>query len=174
VRAGEADFRGWVAENRASLRRTAFLLCGDWYLADDLVQDTLVRVYSVWDRVASTGSPNAYVRKALVNAYLMHLRRPSRRERPVVALPEATSPGDHPSDGVRDQVIIALREVPAGQRAVLVLRYWEDQSVEETARMLSTSAGNVKSQSSRGLVALRAALAAQGLPDAIDAAKEPS
>ena len=80
--------------------------------------------------------------------------------------PEPTPHEDaHPADGVRADVIAALADVPPGQRAVLVLRFWEDLSVEQTARALNTSEGNVKSQSSRGLAALRGALLARGLTD---------
>ena len=161
---GESDFRGWVAEGRAGLRRTAYLLCGDWYLADDLVQETLARMFSVWERVTRGGSPDAYARKVLMNLALDHRRRPSRREVAAAVLPERVSPEEATYvDGDGPAVIAALQDVPAGQRAVLVLRYWEDRSIEETARLLGTSEGNVKSQSSRGLTALRSALAERGI-----------
>lgn len=161
---GESDFRGWVAEGRAGLRRTAYLLCGDWYLADDLVQETLARMFSVWERVTRSGPPDAYARKVLLNLALDHRRRPSRREVAAAVLPERASPEEAAYvDGDGPAVIAALQDVPAGQRAVLVLRYWEDRSIEETARLLGTSEGNVKSQSSRGLTALRSALAERGI-----------
>jgi RNA polymerase sigma-70 factor (sigma-E family) len=164
VSAGESDFRGWVAEGRSDLRRTAYLLCGDWYLADDLVQETLARMFSVWDRVTRSGAPDGYARKVLVNLALDHRRRPSRREASMAVLPERPSPAEASYvDGDGPAVIAALQDVPTGQRAVLVLRYWEDRSIEETARLLGTSEGNVKSQSSRGLTALRAALAERGI-----------
>lgn len=155
----EVDFRGWVSASRGGLRKTAYLLCGDWFLADDLVQDALTRVYSVWERVARTGDPGAYARRVLVNLYLDHRRRPARREVPSAVLPDDTGVEIAPGvDGDRERIIAALRQVPPGQRAVLVLRYWEDLSVEQTAQALGSSAGNVKSQASRGLQALRAAL----------------
>ncbi len=162
--AGESDFRGWAAESRADLRRTAYLLCGDWYLADDLVQETLARMFSVWDRVTRGGPPDAYARKVLVNLALDHRRRPSRREAPTEVLPERISAAESSYvEGDGPAVIAALQDVPSGQRAVLVLRYWEDRSIEETARLLGTSEGNVKSQASRGLATLRSALAQRGI-----------
>lgn len=161
---GESDFRGWVAQGRADLRRTAYLVCGDWYLADDLVQETLARMFAVWDRVTRSGPPDAYARKVLVNLALDHRRRPSRREAPTDVLPERISTPHVPYvDGDGPAVIAALQAVPPGQRAVLVLRYWEDRSIEETARLLGTSEGNVKSQASRGLAALRSALGDRGI-----------
>jgi RNA polymerase sigma-70 factor (sigma-E family) len=160
VARSEVDFHEWVAARRASLRRTAFLLCGDWYLADDLVQDMLVRMYAAWGRMSRGREPDAYARRVLLNLYLDHGRRPGRRDRAAPPAPEL---------GQRDLVVRALSQLPPGQRAVLVLRYWEDLSVEQTASALNTSPGNVKSQTSRGLVALRAALVDVGLPDAFAA-----
>ena len=159
----EEDFRGWVSTRRSSLRATAFLLSGDWHLAEDLVQETLTRMFTVWPRVSSSGSPDAYARKVLANLYLDHRRRPWRREQPQEELPEPLPPSPVAADATRQELIAALREVPRGQRVVLVLRFWEDQSVEQTAAALGTSQGNVKSQTSRGLDALRAALARRGL-----------
>lgn len=158
-RPSEADFRDWVAGSRGRLRATAYLLCGDWFLADDLVQDALARVYAVWPRVAGRGDPQAYVRRILVNLHLDHRRRPARREVPAAEPPEVTDGvAPAPADGERDRLIAALRQVPPRQRAVLVLRYWDDLSVEQTARALGTSPGTVKSQASRGLDTLRAVL----------------
>lgn len=163
----EEDFRGWVSTRRSTLRSTAFLLSGDWHLAEDLAQETLARMFAVWPRVSPSGSPDAYARKVLVNLYLDHRRRPWRREDPQDVVPEP--PRDDGLDEVaRLELIAALREVPKGQRAVLVLRFWEDQSVEQTAAALGTSQGNVKSQTSRGLDALRAALARRGLDHALE------
>jgi RNA polymerase sigma-70 factor (sigma-E family) len=158
-RQSDADFLGWVTTSRAGLRKTAYLLCGDWFLADDLVQETLTRLYGVWGRVSGSGDPGGYARKVLVNRYVDHRRRPSRRESPLAELPDVTGVEQPKSvDGDRDQLMQALRLVPKGQRAVLVLRYWEDLSVEQTAQILGTGANNVRSQASRGLDALRTAL----------------
>lgn len=163
----ESDFRGWVASQRVDLRATAYMLSSDWHLADDLVQDALTRLYAVWERVTASGDPGAYARRILVNLYLDHQRRPWRRREVLLdALPDRAA-YEVPSgaDGLRDEVVAALRQVPPGQRAVLVLRFWDDLSVEQTASVLNTSVGNVKSQSSRGLDTLRTALLARGLTD---------
>jgi RNA polymerase sigma-70 factor (sigma-E family) len=162
----EAQFRDWVTSERDGLRTTAYMLCSDWHLADDLVQEALTRLFVVWARVNRSGDPKGYARRILVNLYIDHRRRPSRREEPTAAPPEPAPREDvHSMDGIRSDVIAALGDVPPGQRAVLVLRFWDDLSVEHTARLLDTSIGNVKSQSSRGLTALRAALLARGLTD---------
>ena len=161
----EADFRGWVSASRDGLRRTAFLLCGDWFLADDLVQDALARVFVRWDRVAAVGDPTAYARRVMLNLYLDHRRRPSRRESPRSEVPDVAVLDVAAVDGERERLIAALRVVPPGQRAVLVLRYWDDLSIEQTAHLLGTSTGNVKSQASRGLDALRAALAGDAVTE---------
>ncbi len=168
-RQADADFLGWVAASRDGLRKTAFLLCGDWFLADDLVQDSLTRLFGVWGRVSVSGDPAPYARKILVNLYLDHRRRPSRREVPFAQLPDPIGVEQANSvDGDRGQLMAALARVPKGQRAVLVLRYWDDLSIEQTANTLGTSASNVRSQASRGLDALRAALE----PDPITAPEE--
>jgi RNA polymerase sigma-70 factor (sigma-E family) len=168
-RSADADFLGWVTTRRDGLRKTAYLLCGDWFLADDLVQDALTRLFGVWGRVSGSGDPGPYARKILVNLYLDHRRRPSRREVPLAELPDHGGAEQADAvDGDRDRLMTALRQVPNGQRAVLVLRYWEDLSIEQTAQILGTSASNVRSQASRGLDALRAALE----PDPITAPEE--
>ena len=165
-------FRAWVLAHRARLRRTAFLLCGDWHLADDLVQDVLVRMYEAWPRVGAAPDLTRYSRRVLVNRYLDHRRRPSRREHVVDTVPDDAAPEGGGHDD-REALLQALRDVPPGQRAVLVLRYFDDLSVEQTAAVLGTSAGTVKSQTSRGLTALRAALALRGLTGAFDLQEQP-
>lgn len=168
----ERDFREWALSRRGGLRRTAFLMSGDWYLADDLAQETLARLFAVWPRVTRSGEPDGYARRILLNLYIDHQRRPARREAPYSDLPDEEFV-DSPNTEDRDHVIAALREVPPGQRAVLVLRFWEDLSVEQTAQALNTTTGNVKSQTSRGLIALRRALIARGLPDTLTVQEQP-
>ena len=172
-RLADEEFRGWGQANRPRLRQTAFLLCGDWFLADDLVQDSLIRIFQAWPRIGGGSDLTRYSRRVLVNLYLDHRRRPSRRERPSDSLPEAASAQPDDGTGYREQLVATLRQVPPGQRAVLVLRYFDDLSVEQTAEALGTSAGNVKSQSSRGLATLRNALAEQGFRDAFDLQEQP-
>jgi RNA polymerase sigma-70 factor (sigma-E family) len=172
-RPADEEFRGWAQAHRPRLRQAAFLLCGDWFLADDLVQDSLIRLFDAWPRIGGDSDLTRYSRRVLVNLYLDHRRRPSRRERPSDSLPEAPSPQPEEGTGFRQQLVAALRQVPPGQRAVLVLRFFDDLSVEQTAEALGTSSGNVKSQTSRGLATLRQALAEQGLRDAFDLQEQP-
>jgi RNA polymerase sigma-70 factor (sigma-E family) len=153
------SFRDYASARRGQLRRTAYLLCGDWYLADDLVQEALAKLYVHWRRVRARGEVDAYVRRMLVNGFLAGRRRPWRREISAAALPDAPLP-DTADDGTRDLLLRALADLHPSQRAVVVLRYWEDLSVEQTASVLCCSTGNVKSQASRGLAQLRTALSA--------------
>lgn len=153
------DFPDWAAAAaRSRLRRMAFLLCGDWHQAEDLTQETLVRVYAVWARVSRSAPPDAYATKTLVNTYRSALRRPWRRERPYGDdVPDASSPtSDAP--GQSKDLGAALRQLTPTQRAVVVLRYWEDRSVAEVADLLDLPAGTVKSHASRALAHLRGSL----------------
>jgi RNA polymerase sigma-70 factor (sigma-E family) len=151
------EFRDWATAARPRLRRTAYLLSGDWHLAEDLAQETLMRLYAVWGRVAQAGAPDAYARRTLINLYRSTLRRPSRREYLTDVMPElaAVQSGSHDE---REVLIRALAELGQSQRAVVVLRYWEDLSVAEVAEVLGLSQGTVKSQASRALASLRARL----------------
>ena len=150
MRGMEDEFRELYVARAPALRRTAFLLCGDWHLAEDLVQQAFAKLYAAWRRAER---PEAYVHQVLVRSWVDETRRPWRRERPTNAVPETAVSGD-----VDDREVLraALRRVPPRQRACLVLRYFEDLSVTETARVLGCTEGNVKSQTSRGLDALRA------------------
>ena len=158
---GPAGFREFALARRAALRRTAYLVGGDWHLADDVVQEALARLYADWPRLVARGTVDAYARKVVVNGVLAHRRRPWRREIATAGpdLPDRVDPGGV-DDGTRDALLRALAGLGASQRAVVVLRYWEDLSVEEVARVLGCTTGNVKSQAARGLARLRAALAA--------------
>jgi RNA polymerase sigma-70 factor (sigma-E family) len=154
----EAQFAQLVAAKGGALRRTAYLMCGDWHLAEDLVQSVFVKVHLHWRRIRRQDSFDAYLRKVLFNAYLDTRRAKWRRETPAEYLPDLEAPEAGSSDD-RDVLVAALRRIPARQRAVLVLRYWEDLSVEETAGLLGCAAGTVKSQAAKGLAALRPLLA---------------
>jgi RNA polymerase sigma-70 factor (sigma-E family) len=152
----EREYVEFVQGQVLALRRTAYRLCGDWHLAEDLVQSALVLLYRHWRRVRAATAPNAYVRKILVNAVLAERRRWwSRRVRPRAEPP--------PDSGVATSVSIdgsldlraALAGLPPRQRAVLVLRYWEGLDVAETAEALGCSVGTVKSQTSDAIAALR-------------------
>lgn len=162
ARVDDADFLGWVQANRDGLRKTAFLMCGDWDLADDLVQDGLVRLYGHWRRVASSGDPGPYARKVLMNRYRDLLRRPSGRvEVSRAEVPDTPIDVHYVSEGDRDRLLIALGRLTYAQRAVIVLRYWEDLTVDETAQVLAMNPGTVRSHASRGLATLREALGEQ-------------
>lgn len=152
------DFESYVTARRPQLRRTAYLLCGDWDRAEDIVQDTLTRLYVHWRRASRATSVDAYVRRSLVNSFLAEGRRPWRRERSTDTLPETAYAASTDLSGDRDELRRALASLGASQRAVVVLRYWEDLSIEQTADALGCSVGNVKSQSARGLARLREVL----------------
>lgn len=154
----EAEFAELVAAKGAALRRTAYLMCGDWHLAEDLVQGVFVKIHLHWHRIRRQDTFDAYLRTTLFRTFLDSRRLKWRRETPAEYLPEVEAPGTGPSDD-RDALVAALRRIPPRQRAVLVLRYWEDLSVEETAGLLGCAAGTVKSQTAKGLAALRALLA---------------
>lgn len=157
----ESEFRDYVAGHLGGLRRTAFLLCGDWHHAEDIVQTALTKLYLSWRRVRERSALDSYARQIVVRTYIDEGRRSWRRERPTAQLPEVETHGDGPDD--RLLMLRALAQVPSRQRAALVLRFWEDLSVEETAHALGCSEGTVKSSTARGLDSLRAVLAGQGV-----------
>ena len=154
----EAAYTELVAARAHSLRRTAYLMCGDWHQAEDLTQTVLIKLYRVWGRVQRRDALDGYLRRALIRACIDAKRHKNRRESPYGELPELLTTNE-PAYEERDALIKALASVGPGQRAVLVLRYWEDLSVEETAGILGLSPGTVKSQSARGLAVLRGVLA---------------
>ncbi|GAA3021777.1 SigE family RNA polymerase sigma factor [Actinokineospora globicatena] len=155
----DAEFGEFLDSRATVMRRTAFLLSGgDWHRAEDLVQTTLAKIYVAWPRLNREGGVDAYSRKVMVRTAIDESRRAFRRRENVVEhLPEV---GVEPV-GVDDAVDVrrALALLPAGQRAVVVLRYWEDLSVAETAQALGKSEGTIKSQAAKGLAALRKLLA---------------
>ena len=152
----EASFVEFAHASRDRLRRTAYLLCGDWDQASDFVQEGLVRVYVRWPRLVRHGGELAYARKAVVSAFLDHKRRRSSTERPQEADP-TTSSGEDVANAVttRADLMAALADLPPRQRACVVLRYFEDLSVADTAALLGCTEGTVKSQTSRALFSLR-------------------
>ncbi|GAA3280705.1 SigE family RNA polymerase sigma factor [Dactylosporangium vinaceum] len=153
----EQSYREYVGGNLDRLRRTAFLLCGDWHTADDLVSTVLVKLYRHWKRANGVEHLDAYVRRMLMRAWLDERRRPWRRETATAALPESVAPPGPDADR-RLAVLSLLAELPPRRRAVLVLRYFCDLSVEETAEAMGCSEGTVKSQTARALDSLRADL----------------
>lgn len=159
----EQEFAAYFAARRDAVRRTAYLICGDWHRADDLAQTAFVAVHRRWRKIKDKGALDAYVRRCLTTAAIDESRRPWRRERSTEVLPERPAGGgdvDSLGDDVstRSALVEALQQVPPRQRAVLVLRFLEGQSVTDVATALKCSEGTVKSQTSRGLETLRAVL----------------
>jgi RNA polymerase sigma-70 factor (sigma-E family) len=155
VRSGDAEFVEFAAASALRLRRTAFLLCHDWHLAQDLTQTALAKTYVVWRRVWRNGNPEAYTQKILLRAFLDQQRRHSSTELIMSELPEIARQ-EHSE--LRLALLEALRRLPARDRAIVVLRYWEDLSIETTAELLELPVATVKAQSSRSLAKLRVLL----------------
>ena len=157
----EAGFRRWMAVRGAGLRRKAYFLCGDWYTADDLTQEVLVTVYSRWSRLAG-GNVDAYANRVLLGKHVDALRRPWRREtterEPAETVDDAATAAFEAVESSDAPLLRALDTLTAGQRAVVVLRYVEDLTVDEIARQLDVPPGTVKSRLSRALDSLRTTL----------------
>ncbi|MFF4197466.1 SigE family RNA polymerase sigma factor [Nonomuraea sp. NPDC001831] len=148
-------FHEFVRARQQSLMRTAYLLTGDPHLAEDLLQTVLTRVASHWGKLAKDGNPEAYARRALVNQTISWRRR-RRPELPAAELPET---GGHAHDEAtvrRLTLLKALARLTPKQRAVIVLRFYEDRTEHETARLMGVSLGTVKSQTHYALSRLRA------------------
>jgi RNA polymerase sigma-70 factor (sigma-E family) len=162
-----AGYRDYVAVRLDQLRRTGYLLCGDWHTADDLVSTALVKLYRHWRRVSTMDNIDGYVRQMLLRAWLDERRRPWRREHPRSEGPEPAGrgpdrqiiPGVDVEVTDRLTILAHLADLPPRRRAVLVLRFYLDLSVEDTAEALGCSTGTVKSQTARALDALRARMA---------------
>jgi len=158
------EFTEFVRATAPRLHRAALLLTGDHHLTDDLTQATYARVYASWRRVSRADDPLAYARRTLLNTYLSHRRL--RRNSELPADPALMSPlmtehsgleGDH---ATRVDLLDALAKLSPHDRAVLVLRYWEDRSVADTAHDLGITEGAVRTRSSRALQRLRPLLGA--------------
>jgi RNA polymerase sigma-70 factor (sigma-E family) len=157
-RDAEVSFEDFVRARSNSLLRTALLLVGQHRAeAEDLVQFALERAYRYWPRVSGSGDPERYVRRILANASVDRWRRIARRaELPMpMVVPDAATQDRTAEIAERDYLLRALATLPPGQRAVLVLRYFDDLSEGETAEMLGCSVGTVKSQAFRALTKLR-------------------
>ena len=154
----DAAFEAYFAARSGAMRGTAYLLCGDWHRAEDLVQQTFTKIYLAWRRIQRHEAMDSYTRQTLVRTFLSERRRGWFRHESVAS--EATDRAAPSADFADERLVLleALVKVPPRQRAVLVLRYWEDQSVEQTAALLDCSTGNVKSQAARGLATLRGLL----------------
>jgi RNA polymerase sigma-70 factor (sigma-E family) len=158
--AGTESFEDYFRARRDQVRRTAYLLCGDWHRADDHAQAAFVKLHRHWRRIRDKAALDAWMRRTLVRGIVDESRRPWRRERSTAEYAENTVAVPSASDAVatRHVLVDGLRSVPPRQRAVLVLRFLEGLDVAGTAAALRCSEGTVKSQTSHGLAALRAVL----------------
>jgi RNA polymerase sigma-70 factor (sigma-E family) len=146
------EFESFVSARGPSLLRTAFLLTGDRGKAEDLVQTALGRTWPKWASIQAEPR-EAYVRKVMLNTYIAWWRRRWNAEDPTEQIPEATTREHDPAMSL--DLLTALAGLPKGQRAVIVLRYFEDLTEARTAEVLGCSVGTVKSQGARALAALR-------------------
>lgn len=152
----DAEFAEWMEARQRRLLRTAYLLTGNVHEAEDLVQTALAKVYLAWDRVSKAQSMDAYARKILVNEHTSMWRRMWRQRETVTDTSSYDVPVDSPQyDGVSAALWETVRSLPERQRAVVVLRYYEQLSEKEAAEALGVSVGTIKSQSSRALDTLR-------------------
>ena len=155
----EQAFSDFVSREQAGLLRLAVLLAGDRGHAEDLVQTALIKAYRHWSRISAAGPPTAYVRRVVVTSHTSWRRRLSTTEQVVEVLPDRpdSSPGMPDPD---EELRTALRSLPPRMRTAVVLRYYADLSVQQTAEAMGCSASAVDTQTSRGLARLRAALTA--------------
>lgn len=167
---GDGDFTDFVHASWAGLYRTAYLLVGDRGLAEDLTQTALAKTYAAWSRIDQRAAAPAYARRTLVNTAASWFRKQGwRNELPTEDLPEAAQSRD-PS--TRVAVLDALAQLPPRQRAVVVLRYYEDLSVDETADVLGCSSGTVKSQTFEAFAKLRVLLGDAVIPETLGAHRD--
>jgi RNA polymerase sigma-70 factor (sigma-E family) len=158
----KGEFVAFAEACRPALRRTAYLMCGDWERAADITQEALIRVYLAWPRLDRDRGLRSYARRAVVSVAIEQARKMSSREIPTEELGGGSTAD--PAGQVVDRVLLmsALAELPPRQRACVVLRFYDDLGVEAVADALGCRPGTVKSQTARGLEALRAAYARRG------------
>src|SRR6478609_461882 len=152
------DFESWLVAREPALQRLALLLAGDEHSAQDLVQTSLAKLYLAWDRLEDRANVDAYARRILVNEHRTAWRRPWRRREVVTDAPPDRAGPTIEYDGGREVVWEFVASLPPRQRAVIVLRYYEQLTEAEIADVLGVSPGTVKSQASRAIAALRTRL----------------
>ena len=158
MRSTTDDFEEFARARTPQLYRTAWLLTGDRHHAEDLVQETLAKMFRVWRGLQRIDNPPAYAQTVLARTFISQRRRRSWGEQPVSSMPErADRPGD---PALRISLQNALAELAPLDRAVLVLRFFEDRSVEQVALDLGKNAGAIRTRTSRALDRLRAVLGA--------------
>jgi RNA polymerase sigma-70 factor, ECF subfamily len=158
----EEEFGRFVAARGRALCRTAYLLTGDWQVGEDLVQEALTRTYLRRRRLRSAEALEPYARKVLVSLFLTSRRRQWHKELPVANVPDHAVNGELEAAEDRRGLWSALLALSAQQRAVLVLRYFEDLTEAEIAAVLACSPGAVKTHAARGLERLRRSMALEG------------
>lgn len=159
-------FRDFVVARSPALVRSAWLLTGDQGEAEDLVQTALAKTWQRWPRVVRQDAPEAYVRRVMLTTFLSWTRRRSRRELPSDVVPDQAGPADaFAVADLREAVRTALRSLPPRQRAVVVLRFFDDLTEAQAADVLDCSVGTVKSQTSKALAKLRGCNALSGTWD---------
>src|SRR5215831_19681586 len=157
MRVETAEYEQFVRARTPALIRCAYLLTGDQYLAEDLVQEALARTHLSWRNLHAAGNAEAYTRKIIYRLQISFWRRRRVREERGYTIPEPRAPGDHAHDiTLRLSMRRALSQLSPRQRAVIVLRYFEDRSEAESAEVLGISVGTVKSTTSHALERLRA------------------
>ncbi len=165
MRRPDDEYREFVESRARPLHRIAYLLCGDWHLANDLVQEALAKTFRHWRKVQRADSPDAYVKRILINEANRHARRHRNAAPPTDVAAEETPAPDLSNRVVDREVLVrALLSLPARQRATVVLRYLEDMSERETAAVLKCGEGTVKSQTARALGTLKNLLNREELP----------
>ena len=155
---GRPGYHEFATARAGQLFRVAFLMCGNWHEAEDLTQTTLAKLFVSWNRVRRQDSIEAYARRVMVNAFLSQRRLKQSQEMPFATV----EPGSAPcvDADLRMTLIAALRQLPLRSRAVVVLRYLEDHSIESVAEQMATTPAAVKSLGARGLTQLRDLLGA--------------
>ena len=150
---GETEYREFASARATQLFRLAYLMCGDWHEAEDLVQTTLASLFIAWSRVRRRNSMDTYARRVLVNAFISQRRLKRSRETPTAQFAEVRAPAVDAD--LRVTLVAALRQLPPRSRAVVVLRYLEDHSIESVAGLMDATPAAVKSLNARGLAQLR-------------------
>jgi len=156
----DRTFVEYYTVHGARIRALAYLLCGDWHRAEDLTQIVFTKLYRSWRRISREEVPQSFVRQTLLRAFLDERRKPWRRE---VTIGDFGGAGldptiDDPDVAAQLAIRRVVADLPARQRAVLVLRYWEDQPFEEVARVLGCTVSTARSLATRGVQALRRVL----------------
>ncbi|MFC7726019.1 SigE family RNA polymerase sigma factor [Nocardioides sp. GCM10028917] len=157
-RSGDVSYSDFVQDQWSSLYRTAYLLTGDHQRAEDVAQTALMKVYLAWPRVGSMIHPAAYARKVMINELTSWWRRRSNTESPTLTLVEATQPAFDDTVVLASAIWAEVLALAPRQRAVVVLRYYEDRSEAEIAELLGISAGSVKTHAHHAMAKLRSRL----------------